>query len=1112
MICTFYSYKGGVGRSMALANVAHLLAFRGLRVLMIDFDLEAPGLEKFFPIDTASVHRHRGLLDLLLDYKRSMSVSRGSAGDEPLFKRVRENFVLPVYAELPSGGRLDLLPAGRRDGEHLSRYAFELRTFDWQDFYFNWEGELFFEWLRRELVGSADGGPYDVVLVDSRTGVTEMGGICAYQLADALVMLCAANHQNVEGTLLMARDFTSPRVLELRGARPLELVVVPARVEQDDPDLVRSYRERFEAAFAALQPRALKDAEIALFDLLIPYDPACAFEERVLESRMAEPRPILAAFERLVGALALLAAPGSRAASLAGGDGREAPRPQYDVTQRFAAHDVFVLATPAAAEAARGFAAELRAAKGLDVFLAEFPREADAPWRPVLAEAAFHSRVLLLLCGAGAAAEVGARTGLLDLLLDGLRAGKRLLAVPFGGGTLADVPEQLRSLVPDSERDWDGLLQKVESGRGSRPGRARAQIDRGPPYVGLAPLLEEQAAYFAGRAALVRTLAEEAERGGTVAVTGASGVGKTSLVRAGLIPALQQEAAKGGVPRQVELLGPADGDAAALAARVDSGQGARRLIVVDALERVAGDLAPLLAALARVASGPHTAAVVVLRDDGLARVAASEPGRTLLARRIRVLPLRGAELREAIERPAKQAGLAFEPGLAERIAKTVEADDVELGHVQLALLGLYDQRRDGWLTNEAYNALRGLGGLAAAAAEEFFAAPVALNDPARPLAQRLLLTLLHVAAEGPPVRRKVALGDLLFGEASEAETRAVLDLLTSARILRSELGAGGEATFTLSHEALVRDWPRLAGWIEHDRAFLLWRGRFAALLDAWLEAGRRPGLLLEDVGLADAERWLREKGQAWFTRRGREFIENSEAARERTRRRTIAALGAVAAIVLVLAATAAVQWRSASSDRDAALGAQKNAEIALSGLREQTLRLADGQASPDRRWLFLRRPDQTTALIDLATGTSEQLLDGEDKASAALFSPDSKRLTFGTRRGVIEIWRCDAVPPLRLARFETGRAEVSALSLDPAGSVLAAGLDDGSSRVYDVATAAPEERFALHGYHKGAVLQVDLRLEADPPVIQTTGLDGSTVVWDARDGRMLDQFGAVQKK
>jgi hypothetical protein len=182
---------------MALANVADVLCRRGARAAIIDFDLEAPGIERFFVDDPSSIRRNPGLLELLLAYKHAMSNSPETlARESEADFRNLDHFVAPIYHQLPSGGKLDLLPAGRRATEsELSNYAYQLRTFDWQEFYFDWAGELFFQWLRRELLKR-----YDLVLVDSRTGVTEMGGVCAYQLADFLVMFCAANAQNVQGT------------------------------------------------------------------------------------------------------------------------------------------------------------------------------------------------------------------------------------------------------------------------------------------------------------------------------------------------------------------------------------------------------------------------------------------------------------------------------------------------------------------------------------------------------------------------------------------------------------------------------------------------------------------------------------------------------------------------------------------------------------------------------------------------------------------------------------------------------------------------------------------------------------------------------------------------
>jgi cellulose biosynthesis protein BcsQ len=113
VIFTFYSYKGGVGRSMALASVGDVLARRGLRVLMIDFDLEAPGLEEYFPVERGEFRSRPGLLDLLLAYKQVMSREPGD--DSPgVFEQVQERFVQPIYpCRSPKGHRWQRSSRGR---------------------------------------------------------------------------------------------------------------------------------------------------------------------------------------------------------------------------------------------------------------------------------------------------------------------------------------------------------------------------------------------------------------------------------------------------------------------------------------------------------------------------------------------------------------------------------------------------------------------------------------------------------------------------------------------------------------------------------------------------------------------------------------------------------------------------------------------------------------------------------------------------------------------------------------------------------------------------------------------------------------------------------------
>ena len=167
MICTFYSFKGGVGRTMALANIAELYYQAGFSVLMVDWDLEAPGLERFFPaIDTEAVRSRPGLTDMLIDYKEQ--ITRKVVRETPAELIDLDTYITPIR----DNGRLSLLTSGRRGKSHFANYARTVLEFDWQDFYQNWGGGLFFNWLREQFNARAD-----IILIDSRTGVTEMGGV-----------------------------------------------------------------------------------------------------------------------------------------------------------------------------------------------------------------------------------------------------------------------------------------------------------------------------------------------------------------------------------------------------------------------------------------------------------------------------------------------------------------------------------------------------------------------------------------------------------------------------------------------------------------------------------------------------------------------------------------------------------------------------------------------------------------------------------------------------------------------------------------------------------------------------------------------------------------------
>lgn len=234
MIVTFYSYKGGTGRSLALANVAVLLAQQGHRVLAVDFDLEAPGLSRYLQLETdpdVLLDRERGLLDLL----------RAVHHAEPAQAKPNwRNFVTMLRRQ--SGGALSLMTSGRRDDD----YAARVLAFEWDDFFAYHGGGDFIERMRNDWRQE-----YDFVLVDSRTGFTDTGGICTIQLPDVIVAVFTASEQSVSGVLeVLARAERGRQALAYDRAK-VSVVPLPSRFEsQTEYKLARQWLDRFVRDFA----------------------------------------------------------------------------------------------------------------------------------------------------------------------------------------------------------------------------------------------------------------------------------------------------------------------------------------------------------------------------------------------------------------------------------------------------------------------------------------------------------------------------------------------------------------------------------------------------------------------------------------------------------------------------------------------------------------------------------------------------------------------------------------------------------------------------------------------------------------------------------------------
>lgn len=207
---------------MAVANVASLLATKyGRRVIAIDWDLEAPGLHRFFDIPQDKVGA--GLIDLLHDYKNLMRKEVTSLPN-PLID-VTKYITSVAPRQQRERGSISLISAGRQGDE----YAKRVNDFNWADFYDNWQGFGFMEFFKEQLKTRADA---DIILIDSRTGITDIGGICTMQLPEVVVLLFALNEQNINGIETTITGILRNATETTKRKAPPKLILRPARVER----------------------------------------------------------------------------------------------------------------------------------------------------------------------------------------------------------------------------------------------------------------------------------------------------------------------------------------------------------------------------------------------------------------------------------------------------------------------------------------------------------------------------------------------------------------------------------------------------------------------------------------------------------------------------------------------------------------------------------------------------------------------------------------------------------------------------------------------------------------------------------------------------------------
>jgi WD40 repeat protein/DNA-binding SARP family transcriptional activator/class 3 adenylate cyclase len=487
----------------------------------------------------------------------------------------------------------------------------------------------------------------------------------------------------------------------------------------------------------------------------------------------------------------------------------------------------------------------------------------------------------------------------------------------------------------------EGIQRLLEQRRAQLAGReaqrqASAVAALGScPYKGLARFEAADAANFFGRERLVAELVARLAESSLLAVVGPSGSGKSSLVRAGLLPALAAGVLPAGAPWRSAIVSPGPHPARELSHRLhddDQTASGPRVVFVDQFEETftAGaeraEQEGFIGRLLDLVDRPDTAVVLAIRADHLGRCATfPELADRLTGNDVLVGPMRDSELRRAVELPAQRAGLETEPGLAEVIMTDVAGRAGALPLLSTALAETWERRDARALTLAGYRAAGGVNGALARMAEDAYAA---LAAGPRIAARRLLLRLCDAGEDGDlNLRRRLPVVEA--ADEQDTDARAALETFADHRLLTIDRDA-----VEIAHEALLREWPRLHTWLGEDVQGRWLHRRLHDATRSWEAASHDPSELYRGTRLGAASDWatshddeLSQSERAFLAASRAQSQQELAAAqrqaadRARSNRRLrgqLVALAIALVVAVVVGSVAVSQRKRASDEADAA--------------------------------------------------------------------------------------------------------------------------------------------------------------------------------------------------
>lgn len=667
------------------------------------------------------------------------------------------------------------------------------------------------------------------------------------------------------------------------------------------------------------------------------------------------------------------------------------------------------------------------------------------------------------------------------------------------------------------------------------------------PYKGLRAFQEADSSDFFGRKALVDRLvarmAENTQQSRFLAVVGPSGSGKSSAVRAGLVPAIRRGTLYGSQdwfivqmipgPKPLEELADAINRVAInrlsdLASKLRANEQALNdifaqvlpepdselLIVIDQFEEIftlvtdEAEREHVLKLILNAVNHPSSRLriIVTLRADLYDRPLLYQGFGDLMRERTEiVLPLNSSEMEQAIIGPVNRIGIRFEPGLVADIITQVNQQPGALPLLQYALTELFERREGYILTRAAYQSSGGVLGALARRADELYNE---LDSSSQSAAQQMFLRLVTLGEGVEDSRRRASRAELNAIARDKRIVQEVIDKFSKYRLLTLDYEPGTRApTVEVAHEALIRVWGRLKSWLDTNRDELRLHRRLIAAANEWINARRDPSFLASGSRLTQFESLVLSPAIS-LNEDESTYLWASVAAKQRAATRLrwfIAGLIAFSLVALGLALFAFDRQSAAfneqqRADQEAQISRSRELAVtALTGVTKTDLALLLSIESLNAADTFEGRNSLLTTIQSRPRLTA--YLNGHtDGVRSVAYSPDGRLLASGGRDNQIILWDTTTNQPIGNPLIgHTNR--INSVAFSPHSTILASASDDGTVRLWD--TTNGQQLGEPFSQHAGSVWSVVFR--PDGKQIASGSDEGTILIWDPNTKDLMSE-------